>query len=404
MVLVTFLSNTPYYGVKVNILSKEVTQALAEFGLSGNDVKALIALMKFGFLKASQLARKAGIPRPEIYRILKKLEERGLIQSRLEYPKVFKVIKPDRLVGQLLAFEKEKVAIMAAGKEELINALNSIDEEKVEEAGEEEGIRVLVGRQQVCNKKIELCKLAKNRIDYMVSGMGLCLAVYSGLIDVLRRRSKKIPVRIISEINEVNFREAELFSKFAELRQVSKVPFYLMIIDDKQAVVGIAIDMAKQPLNAKYCKDLWTDSQGWVRLYQSFFEAMWSSASLSKLADTLLEIQPPSNNAAVLKGEEGVWLVDASFNTVYVSRRTAEMLGYTPKEMVGKNLEEFCSQRWKKILHRLESRRRRGIKESHEFELLRKNGDRVKMLIHVEPIQDQDGRFTGTIAILREIA
>jgi len=191
VVLVTFLSNTPYNGVKVNILSKEVTQALAEFGLSGNDVKALIALMKFGSLKASQLARKAGIPRPEIYRILKKLEERGLIQSRLEYPKVFKVIKPDRLVGQLLAFEKEKVAIMAAGKEELINALNSIDEEKVEEAGEEEGIRVLVGRQQVCNKKIELCKLAKNRIDYMVSGMGLCLAVYSGLIDVLRRRSKK---------------------------------------------------------------------------------------------------------------------------------------------------------------------------------------------------------------------
>ena len=36
---------------------------------------------------------------------------------------------------------------------------------------------------------------------------------------------------------------------------------------------------------------------------------------------------------------EGIWELDEHYVTTYVNRRMAEMLGYEPQEMVGRNVE-----------------------------------------------------------------
>jgi PAS domain S-box-containing protein len=381
---------------------QEIVQNLSEFGLSGNDIKVLVTLIKYSSdLTANQLARRAGIPRPEVYRILKKLEGRELIQSLLERPKKFKAVKPEMLVDWLLAAERERVNRIASNKARLVDALKAVSEEKEEEREEREGIQILTGMKQVYSKKIALCKSAENKIDYMVPGAGLYLAEYHGLVDILRKCSHRMPVRILTEVDETIIREVEICNKFAELRQISRIPFHTMIIDDKWTIVGIAIDMERWPSNS-CCRDIWLNSKGWTRLYQRFFEEMWSSADPFKLVDTLLKTKLPPKRTSAMKGETGLWLVDAEFNTTYVSPRTAEMLGYTSKEMVGKNLEEFCSQRWGKILHSIKNRRKHRFDEVHEFEFLKKGGSPLRTFIYTTPIENQDNQFTGAVLILRE--
>ncbi len=39
---------------------------------------------------------------------------------------------------------------------------------------------------------------------------------------------------------------------------------------------------------------------------------------------------------------EGIWTLDSRYRTTFVNRQFAEMLGYEPEEMLGKNASEFC--------------------------------------------------------------
>ncbi|NIQ78403.1 MAG: PAS domain S-box protein, partial [Anaerolineae bacterium] len=44
-----------------------------------------------------------------------------------------------------------------------------------------------------------------------------------------------------------------------------------------------------------------------------------------------------------------------------------------------------------------------GIKEQHDFEFLRKNGDRMYASLGTSPIHDEDGNYAGAIAGVQDI-
>jgi len=43
--------------------------------------------------------------------------------------------------------------------------------------------------------------------------------------------------------------------------------------------------------------------------------------------------------------DEGIWVFDEDYNTTFVNRRMADMLGYTPEEIEGKNLSFFIQEK-----------------------------------------------------------
>ena len=101
--------------------------------------------------------------------------------------------------------------------------------------------------------------------------------------------------------------------------------------------------------------------------------------------------------------QEGVWTIDAENNTTYVSEYMAYLLGYKPEEMIGKNLFEFMDENWKKICANNTKRRKDGIRENHEFEFVRKDGNRIYTTLTTAPLRDKDKRYAGAIATVRDI-
>ena len=77
---------------------QEIVRILTLFGLSGNDIKVLTTLAKFRYMKVGQIARETGIPRTETYRVLKKLENLGLVHAWAEYPKKFSSMEVEHLI------------------------------------------------------------------------------------------------------------------------------------------------------------------------------------------------------------------------------------------------------------------------------------------------------------------
>lgn len=101
--------------------------------------------------------------------------------------------------------------------------------------------------------------------------------------------------------------------------------------------------------------------------------------------------------------QEGIWGIDKDAITTFVNPHMAEILGYTPAEMIGKHLFSFMDEQGKLIAVQNIARRKQGIKEQHDFEFIAKNGERVYTRLETGPILDADGMYNGAIAAVADI-
>lgn len=161
--------------------------------------------------------------------------------------------------------------------------------------------------------------------------------------------------------------ETQVITKIGEIRDVAiKTNFFEL--DGKRLVHGIFRDLTVQ----KNVEEALTDSE---KKYSSLIEKL----------------------------SEGIWVIDKDSYTSFVNPSMANLLGYGVDEMQGKHLFEFMDERGVEIYRRNMEQRKRGIKDQHEFELLRKDGTRVFTIMEISPTTDKAGNYTGAIAGVTDI-
>ena len=101
---------------------------------------------------------------------------------------------------------------------------------------------------------------------------------------------------------------------------------------------------------------------------------------------------------------EGIWVVDSEARTTFVNKRMAEMLGYSPEEMIGKKAFEFMGENGEAQVRANLDRRRAGIRETLETRLLRKDGSILWTLASTTPLQEKSGSFSGALGMLTDIS
>ncbi|HYO68778.1 MAG TPA: PAS domain S-box protein [Archangium sp.] len=103
--------------------------------------------------------------------------------------------------------------------------------------------------------------------------------------------------------------------------------------------------------------------------------------------------------------QEGVWMIDADRRTTYVNQYVASLLGYTPEEILGRHLFEFVYQEelarsnWELVTQQNEGQ----AVLVNDFRLMRKDGTPVWTLIAACPVQDDNGRYLGSLAMITDI-
>ncbi len=101
--------------------------------------------------------------------------------------------------------------------------------------------------------------------------------------------------------------------------------------------------------------------------------------------------------------QEGIWVTDTDAITTFVNPRMAEILGFTPEEMIGKPLCSFMDVQGKLLAEFNTKRRKHGIKEQHEFEFITKQGERIYTRLETGPVCDETGQYVGSIAAVADI-
>ena len=82
---------------------------LSEFGLSENQSKVYFHLNKSGSKSASNLSKILGIPRTEIYAILKILQKKGCIRIKNEKPMKFNPVPFEQFLESIIISKKNEI-------------------------------------------------------------------------------------------------------------------------------------------------------------------------------------------------------------------------------------------------------------------------------------------------------
>ena len=99
---------------------------------------------------------------------------------------------------------------------------------------------------------------------------------------------------------------------------------------------------------------------------------------------------------------EGVWTLDAECITSFVNPAMAQMLGLSPEQMVGRHLFDFMFVEARESAALNVERRMTGVREVHEFPLRHADGHEVWTIMTTSPIEDDDGRYQGALAMVTD--
>jgi PAS domain S-box-containing protein len=100
---------------------------------------------------------------------------------------------------------------------------------------------------------------------------------------------------------------------------------------------------------------------------------------------------------------DGVWMIDAEYRTTFVNRRLAEMLGFTPEEMLGRSPIDFLFPEDVAQKQADFERRRKGIREVFYTRYRRKDGSEFWALISAAPVLSESGKFAGALAMHSDV-
>lgn len=101
---------------------------------------------------------------------------------------------------------------------------------------------------------------------------------------------------------------------------------------------------------------------------------------------------------------EGVGAVDENEMFLFANSEAERIFGTNKGELIGKSLKEFLSsQNYNFILNQTQ-KRKRGQKNTYLVEITKKNKTTVPIIVTATPFFNEEGKFTSTYAVFRDIS
>ena len=100
---------------------------------------------------------------------------------------------------------------------------------------------------------------------------------------------------------------------------------------------------------------------------------------------------------------EGLVLTDAEGRFTFVNPAAARMLGYTPAEMIDRQVLSFVPREQHPAVRRADEKRSKGISDRYELDFIHRDGSARTFLVSGGP-RVQGAHFAGTLAVLTDIS
>ncbi len=140
---------------------------LNSIGLTKKEIQIYVFLSKYGLLKTGQISKQTKINKGEMYRLLKTLQEKGVVQSTLDLPARYSVVSFDKILDSTIRAKREEAINIEKTKSELINYWQSI--QRVRNELETQRLTVIKGNNKIYSKISQLIRQTKSQFLAMLS-------------------------------------------------------------------------------------------------------------------------------------------------------------------------------------------------------------------------------------------
>ena len=189
---------------------KTIKGVLENIGLTGKEAEVYIHLAKRGALKGVEIAKQLRKHKAQIYRILRRLQTKGLVESTLEAPTRFIAIPFEKALDQFIKTKQEEADFIARTKEDWLRDWEKISRAIVKPTLEK--FSVIEGNKKIYLKILQMIRETKGQLSAILTIPALARAEYFGVFDAAYKHplKSKIKFRFITELSKQNLKAIKL--------------------------------------------------------------------------------------------------------------------------------------------------------------------------------------------------
>jgi sugar-specific transcriptional regulator TrmB len=267
--------------------AKTVENVLKDLGLTEKEIEVYVFLAKHGVLKSREVARQVRKDKAQVLRILKSLQNKGLVESTLEAPKRFVVVPFENVLDAFVKAKRDEATLIENAKKDLLLHWKSIGRPQIEAPIEK--FVVIEGANKIYSKISQMLKETKNQLS-LISSVPSLLRAEMSLFDVVSSHPlrSRIQVRILTEftgqssnaINALLERASKIGINFrGKNPDLGMRPFPRMAIRDDEEVLLFITQRTEAPKTKKFDTSLWTNCKTLVQTFSTVFEDLWRNAT-----------------------------------------------------------------------------------------------------------------------------
>ena len=267
---------------------ENVRKVLKDFGLTDKETDVYIFLAKHRVLKGGEISKQTKTHKALIYRILKSLQAKGLVEATLEVPTRFAAVPFENIIDSNIRAKQEEAAQIAAHKEELLNYW-----QKIKKTGPElplEKFAVIEGNKKIYHKLSQMIRETRNQLSTVSTVQCLVRADQIGLFDLgsIHPLQSTIKFRFLTELSSKDLRTMKnLLQTFtdAKFNFEGRTPelglnlFPQMTIRDQEEAIFFIKPRADAPAAQQDEVCLWTNCKSLVDAFSALFEDMWRNST-----------------------------------------------------------------------------------------------------------------------------
>ncbi len=261
---------------------------LSSFGLTEREVEMYLFLAKHEVLKCGEIAKGLKKHTAQIYRVLKILQSKGLVESTLESPTRFAAVSIETIIDQRIKAKHDEAALIEKTRNEVLTYWKNIRIQPVIEPSLEKFL-VVEGNHKIYAKISQMVKETKNQLSAVTTAAGLSRAEQFGVFQAVSEHplKSKIQFRFLTELSSQNAKAVKALLKRATKANVNfkgrnpnlelKVSTQMVIRDEDEILVFITPSYAS-PANGKDDVCLWTNCKTLVQSFLAVFEDLWHNS------------------------------------------------------------------------------------------------------------------------------
>ena len=281
--------NQSPFSPRLEVMSNEnIIDILKDSGLTGIETEVYMFLASRDAMKGMEIARQIKKDKAQVYRILKSLQTKGLVEPTVESPARFTSVPFEAVVESTIKTKRAEAARIESIKQELFDYWKNISKGRPESHLEK--FLVIEGDSKIYPKIYEMINNTEHQFSIVSTIQGLLRTDQYGILDVAFEHPLKsqIQFRFLTDLSKktVNVMKSLLRRKpNAVVNFKGRNPNLglllspQMVIRDQEEILLFITPTPDTTPTESDTVCLWTNCKALLQMFVEVFEDLWTSST-----------------------------------------------------------------------------------------------------------------------------